>query len=88
MAGPMIKKFDMEKTYRISCVIGACACLVRVFIPYSLLGVLIFGSIATFANIPLMCISGPMGNNCVEYNEYLYGKKLIGMNNSADSFLI
>lgn len=86
LVGPIIKKFGMAKTYKISCALGAIASLVRVFIPYSLWGVLIFGSVVTFANIPLMCIGGPMVNNCVEYNDYLYGKKLLGMNNSASSF--
>lgn len=86
LVGPIIKKFGMAKTYKICCIIGALACLVRVFLPYSLLAVIICGAITTFATIPMMCVGGPMVNNCVEYNEYLYGKKLVGMNNSASSF--
>jgi sugar (Glycoside-Pentoside-Hexuronide) transporter len=84
--GPIIKKFGMAKTYKLCCIIGALACLVRVFLPYSLMAVIICGAITTFATIPLMCVGGPMVNNCVEYNEYLYGKNLVGMNNSASSF--
>lgn len=27
-----------------------------------------------------------MTNNCVEYNDYKYGKRIVGMTNSANSF--
>ena len=40
----------------------------------------------TFATIPMMCLFGAMVNNCVEYNDYKYGKRIIGMTNSANSF--
>lgn len=86
LVGPIIKKFGMAKTYKLCCILGALSCLVRVFLPYSLLAVIICGSITTFSTIPMMCVGGPMVNNCVEYNEYLYDKKLVGMNNSASSF--
>ena len=44
------------------------------------------GAVATFANIPLMCLFGAMVNNCVEYNDYKFGKRIVGMTNSANSF--
>ena len=33
-----------------------------------------------------MCVSGALVNNCVEYNEWKFGKRLLGMSNSASSF--
>lgn len=85
-AGPMAKKFGMAKTCMISCGIGIAANVVRVFMPYSFAACLICGCFGTFANIPLMCLTTPLVNNCVEYNEWKFGKRMVGMSNSASSF--
>lgn len=34
----------------------------------------------------MMCLTAPMVNNCVEYNDWKYGKRMVGMTNSASSF--
>lgn len=86
LVGPMTKKFGMAKTCLIGCVIGIIGCIARVFTPYSLVSCLVGGSMATFANIPIMCLMGAMVNNCVEYNDWKFGKRMIGMSNSASSF--
>ena len=86
LVGPMTKKFGMAKTCLIGCVIGIVGCVARVFTPYSLVSCLVGGSMATFANIPIMCLMGAMVNNCVEYNDWKFGKRMIGMSNSASSF--
>nr|WP_297708232.1 glycoside-pentoside-hexuronide (GPH):cation symporter [uncultured Butyrivibrio sp.] len=86
LVGPMTKKFGMSKTCLIGCIIGIVGCIYRVFTPYSLVSCLVGGSMATFANIPIMCLTGALVNNCVEYNEWKFGKRLIGMSNSASSF--
>lgn len=86
LTGPMASKLGMTKTCMISCGMGAAACLVRVFTPYSLATCIVGGAVTTFANIPLMCLFGAMTNNCVEYNDYKFGKRIVGMTNSANSF--
>lgn len=86
LTGPMASKLGMTKTCMVSCVMGAVACLVRVFTPYSLATCIVGGCVTTFANIPLMCLFGAMTNNCVEYNDYKFGKRIVGMTNSANSF--
>lgn len=86
LTGPMAKKFGMTKTCMIACVLGAGACIVRVFTPYSLITCLVGGCFTTFANIPMMCLFGAMVNNCVEFNEWKFGKRIVGMTNSANSF--
>ena len=86
LTGPMASKLGMTKTCMISCAMGAAACLVRVFTPYSLMTCIVGGAVTTFANIPLMCLFGAMVNNCVEYNDYKFGKRIVGMTNSANSF--
>ena len=86
LTGPLASKLGMTKTCMVSCAMGAAACLVRVFTPYSLMTCIVGGAVTTFANIPLMCLFGPMVNNCVEYNDYKFGKRIVGMTNSANSF--
>lgn len=86
LTGPMASKLGMTKTCMISCLLGAAACVVRVFTPYSLATCLVGGCFTTFANIPLMCLFGAMVNNCVEYNEWKFEKRIVGMTNSANSF--
>lgn len=86
LVGPLTKKFGMAKTCLIGCVIGAVACVVRVFTPYSFWSCIVGGAFQTFAVMPIMCVSGAMVNNCVEYNEWKFDKRLLGMSNSASSF--
>lgn len=86
LVGPLTRKFGMAKTCLIGCAIGAAAAAVRVFTPYSFWSCIICGSFQTFATMPMMCVSGAMVNNCVEYNEWKFGKRLLGMSNSASSF--
>ncbi len=86
LVGPMAKKFGMAKTCEISVGIGLVATAIRIFMPASFMATVVLGSFATFATIPVMCLGGALVNNCVEYNEWKYGKKMIGMSNSASSF--
>lgn len=86
LVGPMAQKLGMRKACMVSCAIGAIACVARAFTPYSFYSCLIGGCFITFANIPMMCLFGAMVNSCVEYNEWKFGKRLVGMTNSASSF--
>lgn len=84
--GPMIKKFGLAKTARIGIVLGIFASFIRCFMPYSFSAALILGGIGTFATIPMMAVGGVLVNNTVEYGEWKFGKRLVGMVNSANSF--
>ncbi len=86
LTGPLASKFGMTKTCIFSCIVGIIGNVIRVFTPYSMISCVVFGCFTTFANIPLMCLFGPMVNNCVEYNEWKFGKRMVGMTNSANSF--
>ena len=86
LVGPMTKKLGMAKTCLTGCIIGIAGCIYRVFTPYSLISCLVGGSMVTFANIPIMCLTSALVNNCVEYNDWKFGHKLVGMSNSASSF--
>ncbi len=84
--GPMIKKFGIAKTTRIGLFLGIVATFIRCFMPYSFSAALILGGVASFATIPLMAVGGVLVNNTVEYSEWKFGKRLVGMINSASSF--
>ena len=82
----LLKKFGLVKTVRFTMALGIIAAGIRLFDPGNLLMVLILGPFATLALIPLMMIGGVMLNNTVEYNEWKFGKRIVGMTNSASSF--
>lgn len=86
LVGPMTKKLGMAKTCQIACLIGIAGGIYRVFTPYSLVSCLVGGSMITFANIPIMCLMGAMVNNCVEYNDWKFHHRMLGLSNSASSF--
>jgi sugar (Glycoside-Pentoside-Hexuronide) transporter len=86
IVGPMTKKLGMAGACKESALIGAVAMVVRAFTPYSIVTTVGCGLFSSFATIPMMCLTAPMVNNCVEYNDWKYGKRMVGMTNSASSF--
>jgi len=86
VVGPMTKKFGIVKTLKISFFLGALANAVRVVFPSSFMVMLTIGMLGSFATIPMMCLGGTLGSMCMDYNNYLYGNKIIGMSASATSF--
>ena len=78
LVGPLAGKFGMTKTTLGCAVLGAAACVVRAFTPYSIVSCILGGACTTFATIPMMCLFGAIVNNCVEYNEWKFGKRLVG----------
>ena len=86
IVGPMTKKFGVRKTLLIGFAIGIVGALVRVFFPDNLIVTLTAGLLPSFATIPMMCLGGTMNSMAMDYNDYLYGNKIIGMSASATSF--
>lgn len=86
ITGPMIRKFGLAKTTRIAFIVGIIGSIIRVINPYSFAITLVGGSLVTFSTIPMMAIGGVLVNNTIEYNEWKFGKRLVGMSNSASSF--
>lgn len=86
IVGPMTKKFGVRKTLLIGFGTGIVGALVRVFFPANLLVTLTAGLLPSFATIPMMCLGGTMNSMAMDYNDYLYGNKIIGMSASATSF--
>ncbi|QYH55285.1 MFS transporter [Liquorilactobacillus nagelii] len=83
---PMVKKFGVTKTMKISAWVVLISNAIRVFMPSSLIATLVFGATATLGTVPPMALISVMTNNCVDYNEWKTGKRLLGMTNSATGF--
>ena len=86
VVGPMTKKFGIRKTLLISFAIGIFGAVVRVFFPASLIVTLTAGLLPSFATIPMMCLGSTMTSMATDYNDYLYGNKIVGMSASASGF--
>ena len=86
VVGPLTKKFGVRKTLLIGFAIGIIGAAIRVVFPASLIVTLTAGLLPSFATIPMMCLSGTMNSMAMDYNDYLYGNKIIGMSASATSF--
>ena len=86
VVGPLTKKFGVKKTLQIGFAVGIIGALVRVVFPASLIVTLTAGLLPSFATIPMMCLGGTMNSMAMDYNDYLYGNKIVGMSASATSF--
>lgn len=86
VVGPMTNKLGIRKTLMISMIIGIAGSAVRIFFPDSLIVLMTAGQLPSFAIIPLMCVCGTMNTMAMDYNDYLYGNKIVGMSASASSF--
>lgn len=86
VVGPMTNKLGIRKTLMISMIIGIAGSVVRIFFPDSLIVLMTAGQLTSFAIIPLMCVCGTMNTMAMDYNDYLYGNKIVGMSASASSF--
>lgn len=86
IVGPLSKKLGIRKTLLVSFAIGIAGATVRVFFPDSLIVTLTAGLLPSFATIPMMCLAGTMSSMATDYNDYLYGNKIVGMSASAAGF--
>ncbi len=86
LVGPMTKKFGLTKTLKIAFALGIIGNLIRCFRPDSFLLCITVGLLGSFATIPMMCLGGTLGSMAMDYNDYKYHNKIIGMSASATSF--
>ena len=86
IVGPMTKKLGIVKTLKVSFLLGIVGNIVRVFFPDNLIVTIAMGMLTTFSTIPMMCLGGTLNSMTMDYNDYLYGNKIIGMSASANSF--
>ena len=86
VVGPMTKKFGVVKTLKISFALGVIGNVIRCFKPDSFILCITVGLLGSFATIPMMCLAGTLNSMAMDYNDYKYHNKIIGMSASASSF--
>lgn len=84
--GPMVKKLGVTKTLKVSFFLGMVSTAARIFKPSHFWFNTIMSCFATFANIPMMCLLGVMTAMAIDYNEYKYGKRMVGTSQAASGF--
>lgn len=83
---PMVKKLGVTKTLRVSFLIGVAANVLRLINPTDFIYNTTMSCFSSFANIPMMCLLGVLSAMAVDYNEYMYGKRMVACSQSAASF--
>lgn len=86
IVGPVIKKFGIVKTLKISFGIGIVSNLLKIINPYHFVYNTVLGCFGAFSNIPMMSLLGVMTAMTIDYNEYKYGVKMVASSNSASGF--
>lgn len=86
IASPVIKKFGLTGTIRIVTVCDVVKLVVMALFPRAFWLNTILACAGSLFAVAGIAAANVMVNNCVEYNEYLYGTKMIGMTNSAVGF--
>ena len=84
--GPMIKNLGVTKTLKVCFFLGMIATAIRIFNPTDFWFNTIMGCVASFATIPMMCLLGVLTAMAIDYNEYKYGKRMIGTSQAASGF--
>ena len=82
----MIKTLGITKSLRLSFVIGIVGNILRIINPYNFVYNAVLGCFSTFANIPMMCLLGTITAMSIDYNDYKYGKCMVGSSQAAASF--
>lgn len=86
MIAPLAKKFGPVKFLKIMALISTVATALRILNPDNFVFNTAIGLITTFTNIPMMALGGVLMAMVVDYNEYIFGVKMVGRSGSALSF--
>ena len=82
----LIKTLGVTKSLRVSFVIGIIGNVLRMINPYNFVYNAVLGCFSTFANIPMMCLLGTVTAMSIDYNEFKFGKRMVGSSQAAASF--
>ncbi len=83
---PLISKFGVKRTVDIGLIGAAIFAAIRCFIPGNIVVYASTAVLASFVQIPLMCLYGVLTAMTVDYNEWKYDKKLVAMSGGAIGF--
>lgn len=86
VVGPMIKHLGVTNSVKYSFLLGTVVNALRLIDPTNFVYNTVLGCFATFSTIPMMCLTGVLTAMSIDYNDYKYGKKMIGTSQAACSF--
>lgn len=80
---PVISKLGVNRTINLGVLGAAATAALRCLIPTNLPVYIVAGLLGSFVQIPLMCLYGVLLAMVVDYNEYTYNNKLVGVSYGA-----
>lgn len=80
---PVISKLGVRRTINLGVLGAAATAALRCLIPTNLPVYIVAGLLGSFVQIPLMCLYGVLLAMVVDYNEYTYNNKLVGVSSGA-----
>lgn len=80
---PVISKLGVNRTINLGVLGAAATAALRCLIPTNLPVYIVAGLLGSFVQIPLMCLYGVLLAMVVDYNEYAYNNKLVGVSSGA-----
>lgn len=83
LSKPVIAKLGVRKTIDVGVLGAAVTAAIRCFVPANFQLYLVMGLIGSFVQIPLMCLYGVLLAMVIDYNEYTYHNKLVGVSSGA-----
>ncbi|WP_190945658.1 MFS transporter [Paenibacillus sp. UASWS1643] len=85
-SGPVIKRIGKRNTAIVGLIIGTGGALLRLLdvesVPLGLVGSIL----QSFGIVPLMIVLMPLLTDTIEYGEWKYGQRIVGLTNSINSF--
>lgn len=83
---PLVKKLGPTKLLTVMALITTVVTAARVINPDHFVFNTAVGLITTFTGIPIMALSGVLMAMVIDYNDYLFGTKMVGRSSAAQSF--
>lgn len=83
LSKPVIAKLGVRRTINVGVLGAALTAAVRCIVPTNLPIYIGVGLIGSFVQIPLMCLYGVLLAMVIDYNEYTYHHKLVGVSSGA-----
>ena len=80
---PVISKLGVRRTINLGVLGAAATAALRCLIPTNFPVYIVAGLLGSFVQIPLMCLYGVLLAMVVDYNEYTYNNKLVGVSSGA-----
>ena len=80
---PVISKLGVRRTINLGVLGAAATAALRCLIPTNFPVYIVAGLLGSFVQIPLMCLYGVLLAMVVDYNEYIYNNKLVGVSSGA-----